>query len=386
LSASPLVSIVVNNYNYGRFVGEAIESALAQTYSPVEVVVVDDGSTDDSRSVIEGFSSRILSVFKENGGQGSAYNASFTAAAGAYVCFLDADDTLLPHAIETAVPFFDSPEVSKVQWPLAVVDASGVPTGAVSTRQEPPQGDLLARVLDEGPLYDFEYTTGSMYARWLLERVLPVPEPEYRNGADVYLITLAPAWGILHTVPVTLGTYRRHGSNNYRGRRLDDRRIANYMRRFEANSAALAAALQQRGFAPDIGEWRKRNFNYLWLDRLRAATRDVEQRTPTGATVVLVDGDEWGDGELVPGRRLLPFLERDGAWCGPPPNGAVAVAELERLVQEGATFIALWWTQLWWLEEYEEFTRYLERHGRCVLRSDGLLLWRLPDPATLRKR
>ena len=67
----PLVSILINNYNYGRYLGVAIDSALAQTYGRVEVVVVDDGSTDDSREVITGFAERVVSVLKINGGQPS---------------------------------------------------------------------------------------------------------------------------------------------------------------------------------------------------------------------------------------------------------------------------------------------------------------------------
>jgi hypothetical protein len=72
----------VNNFNYGRFVGEVIESALAQTHPRCEVIVVDDGSTDDSRSVIERFGSRVVPLFQANGGQGAAMNAGFARSRG----------------------------------------------------------------------------------------------------------------------------------------------------------------------------------------------------------------------------------------------------------------------------------------------------------------
>src|SRR5688572_2252661 len=94
-----LASVVINNFNYGRFLGSAIESALAQTYPQIEVIVVDDGSTDESRSVIASFARRIKSVLKENGGQASALNAGFKASQGGVIIFLDADDTLLPTAV-----------------------------------------------------------------------------------------------------------------------------------------------------------------------------------------------------------------------------------------------------------------------------------------------
>src|SRR5215212_8459413 len=99
----PLASVIINNFNYGRFLREAIDSALAQDYPATEVVVVDDGSTDDSRAVIESYRDRVRAVFKENGGQGSAYNAGVPVSRGEYVCMLDADDTLDPTAIRQAM-------------------------------------------------------------------------------------------------------------------------------------------------------------------------------------------------------------------------------------------------------------------------------------------
>src|SRR5208282_584801 len=95
-SGRPLVSIIVTNYNYARYLRAAIDSALAQTYPHVEVIVVDDGSTDESREVIESYEKRVLPVIKANGGHGSAVNAGFVVSRGEIVIFLDADDELLP--------------------------------------------------------------------------------------------------------------------------------------------------------------------------------------------------------------------------------------------------------------------------------------------------
>src|SRR5258708_5352000 len=100
---STRVSIIVNNYNYGRFLPQAIQSALGQTYGNKEVIVVDDGSTDESRAVVESYGTRIRAIFKNNGGQGSAYNAGFAASSGDLIHFLDADDFLMPTAIQEAV-------------------------------------------------------------------------------------------------------------------------------------------------------------------------------------------------------------------------------------------------------------------------------------------
>lgn len=98
MAVSPLVSIIINNYNYGRFLQESIRSALGQDYEKVEVIVVDDGSTDNSRQIIESKGNTITAVLKPNGGQASAYNAGFKVCHGELVIFLDSDDTLFPEA------------------------------------------------------------------------------------------------------------------------------------------------------------------------------------------------------------------------------------------------------------------------------------------------
>src|SRR5262249_35315249 len=104
MSQLPLASIIVSNYNYGRFLRKWLDSALAQTFANKEVIVVDDGSTDESRKIISSYGKQIIPILKENGGQASAFNAGFAASRGEAVLFLDADDLLLPSALEKGVP------------------------------------------------------------------------------------------------------------------------------------------------------------------------------------------------------------------------------------------------------------------------------------------
>src|SRR5215207_1739222 len=90
------VSFVIPNYNHARYLGQAIESALAQTYPNTEVIVVDDGSTDDSRSVAAGFCDRIRYIYQRNAGLSAARNTGVRAALGEYIALLDADDLVEP--------------------------------------------------------------------------------------------------------------------------------------------------------------------------------------------------------------------------------------------------------------------------------------------------
>jgi glycosyltransferase involved in cell wall biosynthesis len=100
------VSIVITNYNYAAYLPAAIESALAQSHDNVEIVVVDDGSSDGSREIIARYSAAVMPVLKQNGGQGSAVNAGFAACSGDAVLFLDADDELLPKAAASVARLF----------------------------------------------------------------------------------------------------------------------------------------------------------------------------------------------------------------------------------------------------------------------------------------
>ncbi len=88
------VDIVVNNYNYARYLPEAIESALAQTHQRVRMIIVDDGSSDGSRELLGSYEDRATVVLKENGGQASALNAGMERCESDVVIFLDADDLL----------------------------------------------------------------------------------------------------------------------------------------------------------------------------------------------------------------------------------------------------------------------------------------------------
>src|SRR5688572_7501809 len=100
---TPLVSILINNYNYGRFLRQAIDSALSQTYGNIEVVVVDDGSTDESREIVVNYGERVRPVLKDNGGQASAFNAGFAASRGELIALLDSDDLFVAEKIEKCV-------------------------------------------------------------------------------------------------------------------------------------------------------------------------------------------------------------------------------------------------------------------------------------------
>ncbi len=121
----PLVSIVVPNYNCGRFIAEAIDSALQQTYADREVIVVDDGSTDDSLDVLGRYGNRIRVVTKRNQGVSAARNEGIRQSRGGLVAFLDADDVWHVDKLAKQVPLFANPAVGLVYCALEYIDEAG---------------------------------------------------------------------------------------------------------------------------------------------------------------------------------------------------------------------------------------------------------------------
>jgi glycosyltransferase involved in cell wall biosynthesis len=211
VTADPLVTIVINNYNYARFLGRAVSSALGQNYKAIEVIVVDDGSTDDSAAVLDDYRERCTIIVQPNRGQGAAYNRGFAASRGDAVLFLDADDALYPDAIATAVAEWQD-DVAKVQFYLDIVDADERPLG----RRKPNLRFMPGR---EGALirqygyYPSPFASGNLYARRVLERILPLAEERWRKGADGYTISLAALYGRVVSIDRALGLYRDHGGN-----------------------------------------------------------------------------------------------------------------------------------------------------------------------------
>jgi len=243
----PLVSIVVNNFNYERFLQQSIDSALAQTHARTEVIVVDDCSTDGSREIIQAYRERVVPVLRRtNGGQGAAINEGFRAARGEIVIFLDADDYLHPEAAARVAARW-IPGCSKIQYRLDIVDGSGRKLAL-----HPPAdvrldtGDVTPQLRATGR-YQGPVTSGNAWSAAVLTKILPVPEDEFRLCADGYLVTVAPFHGPVVSLEESLGAYRLHGANAWSviGATVDPGSLAAYLRRALRHDAARYRALER---------------------------------------------------------------------------------------------------------------------------------------------
>lgn len=208
----PLVSIVICNYNYGRFVRSAICSALAQTYENTEVIVVDDGSTDSSRAAIDEFAltGAVKAIYQSNEGQYSAYSAGFAASSGDIVMFLDADDMYLPEASRVVVMAMGT-GVAKAHFRLSFIGPDGELRGGHTPRalSSGAMGQLLAT---KGLLYSSAPGSGNAYAREALTDLFPLPVTGDKHGADFFTVYGSSLKGRVVAVDSVLGHYRLHGS------------------------------------------------------------------------------------------------------------------------------------------------------------------------------
>jgi glycosyltransferase involved in cell wall biosynthesis len=244
-----LVSVLINNFNYGRYVVQAARSALEQSYPHVEVIVIDDGSTDDSLARLAELTDPRLTVISQpNQGQASACNHGWRRASGQWILFLDADDLIDSDTVERAIGCW-RPGMVKVQFALRVIDAAGAPTGAMHPPELQDHG-CVQSVLRYG-LYASPPGSGNLFARDFVDAVMPIdPEPIFRSGADSWCILMAPFFGQIHSLESAGGSYRVDRPAGVDALRvignINARASSNLVKTMECTSAVFAA-LRRRG-------------------------------------------------------------------------------------------------------------------------------------------
>ena len=143
------VSIVIPNYNRGRYLTACMESVLAQTQSKTEIIVVDDGSTDSSREILAGFADKITLIEQDHRGAAVARNTALQAAGGDFIAFLNSDDVAEPERIELQLKALsDNGEAGLVFCDLKFIDAEGRPVGDIYTHDDFSRSTFFASMLE----------------------------------------------------------------------------------------------------------------------------------------------------------------------------------------------------------------------------------------------
>jgi glycosyltransferase involved in cell wall biosynthesis len=242
---NPLFTVLIDTYNHERFIEEAIVSVLEQTFptKEIEVLVVDDGSTDRTSEIVKKFEPRVRSIRKANGGQASAFNAGIPEARGEIVAFLDGDDWWAKDKLKVIANYFAAhPNVGVVGHGIYESDFA---TGKVSTTVPNLSCEIAFEDVVGGTFFRqmmcFFGTSRVAIRRDVLKRVLPVPESLVVE-ADEFMAIMGTAFSSAGLIREPLTFYRLHEGNLFQIRKANEvksRRIQNVL-------AALADQLRVR--------------------------------------------------------------------------------------------------------------------------------------------
>jgi len=212
----PLVSVIVPTFDNGRFIRPALESLLRQTYPDEkrEIIVVDDGSTDDTSGVLKKYGQAILHIWQEHRGIASARNAGISCAKGEIITFLDSDDLWYEERLQKVVErFIENPDAGIVYHPIELIDGDGITIKKdfyAAFGYEVGLNGWVGKDIASGRIF----SGGSSFAfRGDIVRTLsPLPEDIIR-GVDYYMAVISSACAPAEYIPQILGKYRLHASN-----------------------------------------------------------------------------------------------------------------------------------------------------------------------------
>lgn len=220
------VSIIIPAYNAERYVAEAVESVLAQSFRDLECIVVDDGSTDRTGEIAGGFGERVCYIRQDNAERSAARNRGIDQATGDYIGFLDADDLLLPEKLKEQVPFLDAnPSYDVVYSRVAYFREDG-DRGRYRVRRATPSGDILPFLVWS----NFITVNSPLFRRGAVERVAGFDPSLSRYEDWDFLLRLALTGSRFGFVDALHGLCRMHGENT----------VADGTRMFQAKMAVAS--------------------------------------------------------------------------------------------------------------------------------------------------
>jgi len=237
----PQVSVVIPTYNRATLIGETLDSVLAQTYCDFEIIVVDDGSTDNTSAIINtGYKDLVRYIRQENAGQATARNTGIRIANGTYIAFLDDDDLWLPHKLARQMPLFESNPATVWVYCDAQVfdDITGQPLHNFSQINPPHVGQVASHLLQR----DFIASPTPIIRRDIFEKVGYFDESDQlRRREDWEMWLRLAVTCAVDYVPEVLARYRVHSG-----------RVAQTESPYEVHQSRVAVIERAVAFAPQI--------------------------------------------------------------------------------------------------------------------------------------
>lgn len=202
MTNAPLVSVIIPTWNRCAYLGETIDSVLAQDHPAVEIIVVNDGSTDATDEVLARYEGRISVVDQPNSGQGTAVNRGFLASRGEYLTLVSDDDPLLPGALSQLVDVLEFDRAALVAYPdWAIIDSRGAQTGLISSFEYSLLDMARHHLCYPGPCTLFRRRVLDLVGGW---------DTRWRWVADYDFWLRIGLHGPMVRVPKLLATWRRH--------------------------------------------------------------------------------------------------------------------------------------------------------------------------------
>ena len=255
----------------------------------------------------------------------------------------------------------------KMHWQLIRTDPEGKPTQKWLPEDELIEGNLREQLIAGGPSQCggppyAPPTSGNAWSREFLQQVLPMPESEFRQGADNYLFVLAPLYGAIAKIDEPLGYYRVHGKNNTSKSSYIDA----YFHRFETCALALSEHLHSQGVDIEPASWPRDH----WYHKVKEAMDQVKQVIPAGSAFILMDENHWVTDSDFFGRKRIPFVSVEGEFSGSPTDDDAAIAVIKEEIYKGAKFVVVPWSCFWYLQHYEGMKSWLDEHAHCSVANE----------------
>ncbi len=395
------VTIAIPTYNRSELLKTSLQSALSQDYSDFQVLILDNASTDDTEAVVRSQAdSRITYIRNEtNIGIFRNWQRTVEVNSSPYLTILSDDDILLSNFIRESVLALDNhPHAGLSVGQAGIIDTNGVPVHVT--------GSKLADNFPEGLIDGLEFihqivdgrkwillSSAIMFRTCALAMVGAIDAPHSKYLLDLNLYLRMAAQFDLFFIAKELAQVRSHfeqdsqvnfslggtGPLAVMAERTDG--IAYLLQSPRAEDASYRQWLAERLLHMNM---RRSEFtsqlipeiNLSWSERLQIATQEIAAVIPVGKRFILVDDNQWGS-ELLPESPSLPFLEHDGQYWGVPPDDQIAIQELERMRQEGASFMVIGWPAFWWIDYYSGLRNYLSSNFHCVLHNSRLVVFAL---------
>lgn len=265
VSSRPRTSVLINNYNNGPYLEYCLESVFSQGPAPDEVIVYDDGSTDESLTVLGQYAHRLLLISRPHGkgspleNQAAAIDVAFRASTGDLIFLLDGDDAFLPGKMAAYLEaFLRRPDVVMIQSPLEKIDEAGTRLG-IEYEPARHQDDYLKHIYSEHELNVYYPTSALAFTRSYLEQHLPLSFADGRRiWPDARLALIAPLFGPVVALPKPLTQWRRHAHSHTVAKPFSIYDLV------KLNQSYFNAFCRATG-RPVIQPWRSRHHRRRWL-------------------------------------------------------------------------------------------------------------------------